>query len=386
MSELRAIVAGFDAARARGEPCALATVVSVDGSSYRRPGARMLVREDGSTVGTISAGCLERDVAEHARRAMRTRVPALVEYETASADNEVAWGLGIGCGGTVRVLVEPMDAASACLAAIRHAAGDGTEGAGVLVATVYDRGARRDVELGARLFIDAVGTTTHERMSDDAASLVAREVDAIGRTGVAADLRIDDPCGCAGLGVLVETLLPPVPLLVFGAGPDVVPLVQLARELGWRTEVVDPRAREASIQRFRTADRVTLARIDELDALVTIGPRTMAVVMSHDYALDLAALGALLASPARYIGVIGASHRTQRMLRELGAEEDGATRLHAPAGLDIGADGPVEIALALVAEMRAVLSGRGGGMLRDRRGAIHPRVDELLASADRGEG
>lgn len=386
MSELRALMDAFDAAGARGERCALATVVSVDGSSYRRPGARMLVHEDGRTVGTISAGCLERDVVEHARRAMRTGVPALVEYETASADNEVAWGLGLGCGGTVRVLVEP-DATS-CLAAIRRACDDRMDGVadgGLLMATVYERGTRRDVEPGARLLIGAAGERTHERMSDGVAAAVARDVEAFGRTGVAADVRIDDACD-DGIGVLVETLLPPVPLVVFGAGPDVVPLVRLARELGWRVEVVDLRAREASVQRFRMADRVTLARPEEFSSHVHVGSRTMAVVMSHDYALDLAALRFLLASPARYVGVMGASHRTGRMLRELGADDLELARLHAPAGLDIGADGPVEIALSIVAEMRAVLGGRGGAMLRDRRGAIHPRPDELLASADRRVG
>jgi xanthine dehydrogenase accessory factor len=322
VSELRALVEAFDAASARGERCALATVVSVDGSSYRRPGARMLVREGGETVGTVSAGCLERDVIDHAGRVMRTGVPALVEYETAAGDDELAWGLGVGCGGTVRILVEPLARDSALLAALRRA--EHADEDGVLVETAYDG------------------------------------------------------------GILVETLLPPVPLVIFGAGPDAVPLARLARELGWRVEVVDPQARPASHARFRAADRVTLARPDDFAAHVRVTPRTMAVVMSHDYALDLAALGFLLDTPARYVGVMGATHRTQRMLKSLGVVDDERlARLHAPAGLDIGADGPAEIALSIMAEMRAVLAGRQGAMLRGRRGTIHARPDDLFVSHER---
>jgi xanthine dehydrogenase accessory factor len=127
------------------------------------------------------------------------------------------------------------------------------------------------------------------------------------------------------------------------------------------------------------ADRVTLARPDDFASHVRVSSRTMAVVMSHDWTLDLAALGWLLDGPARYVGVVGAAHRTRRMLRSLGVDEDEPpARLHAPAGLDIGAEGPVEIALSIVAEMRAVVAGREGAMLRGRSGTIHARPGDLL--------
>jgi xanthine/CO dehydrogenase XdhC/CoxF family maturation factor len=180
------------------------------------------------------------------------------------------------------------------------------------------------------------------------------------------------------LKVFVETLAPPVSLIVFGAGHDALPVVELARGLGWRTEVVDPRARPVSLSRFAAADRVTLARPEEVGARVTITSRTLTLLMSHNYSHDLELLKFLLASPARYIGVMGPRKRTERMLCELAAggdayslgEADGA-RLHSPAGLDLGANAPAEIALSIVAEMRAVLAGRRGGMLRERRGSIH---------------
>ena len=316
MNEVQCIVEAFDSASARGERCALATVVSVEGSAYRGPGARMLVTESGTSTGTISAGCLESDVVEHARRVIRTGHSKLVEYNNAAASDEMVWGLGLGCNGIVRVLVEPVPPGS------------------------------RHIELLRRSREEEV-MMIHEYSS----------------------------------GTFSEMLLPPVPLVVFGAGPDALPIVQLARDLGWRTEIVDPQAREASRSRFAIADKITLARPADIHSYVAVTERTMALLMSHNYEHDRAFLRFLLASPARYIGVMGPRARTQRMLTDLSALDTDLIRLHSPVGLDIGANGPTEIALSIVAEMRAVLDGRQGGMLRDRGGAIHDRDDERACVA-----
>jgi xanthine/CO dehydrogenase XdhC/CoxF family maturation factor len=173
-------------------------------------------------------------------------------------------------------------------------------------------------------------------------------------------------------------LLPPVHLVVFGAGHDALPVVELARGLGWQTEVVDPQARPVSHARFSMADRVTLARPEKVGAHVRITARTLTLLMSHNYSHDLELLKFLLASPARYIGVMGPRKRTERMLSELAMSDEASrleemdmARLYSPAGLDIGANAPAEIALSIVAEMRAVLDGRRGRMLRERRGSIH---------------
>ena len=312
MNEIKAIVDAFDAALCRGERCAMATIVSVEGSAYRRPGARMLVCESGSSTGTISAGCLEGDVIEHAKRVIRAEVAKLVEYDNRFASDEMAWGLGLGCNGVVRVLVEPLSATS-------------------------------------------------------------QHIDAL-RRSLTTEVTIEHGHG------FVETLLPPVALIVFGAGPDVLPVVELARRIGWQTEVVDPQAREASRSRFAIADKVTLARPEDVATQVTIDSRTMTLLMSHNYEHDRSLLRFLLASPAQYIGVMGPRHRTESMLREFPASEFDLARLHSPVGLDLGAQSPAEVALSIVAEMRAVLDGRRGGMLRDRRGPIHApegTVEEL---------
>ncbi|HZH91621.1 MAG TPA: XdhC family protein [Pyrinomonadaceae bacterium] len=383
MNEVRALVKAFDEAQDRGERCALATVVSVEGSSYRRPGARMLVCEGGTSTGTISAGCLEGDVIEHAKRVMRAGAAVLVEYDTASTSDEMAWGLGLGCNGIVRVLVEPLAPASLYVEALRRSCEAHTDVAPVSVATVYQHtppepaAATARIEIGARLFIYGDGDIGRENLSDRAAAMLESEARALSPEGGTCATRVIDADGGV-LKVFVETLLPPVPLVIFGAGQDVLPILELARGLGWQTEVVDPQARPASRARFATADKVTLARPEHTCAEVDITPRTLALLMSHNYSHDLALLRFLLSSPARYIGVMGPRKRTERMLSELAANEDaplleeaGLARLHSPAGLDIGANAPAEIALSIIAEMRAVLDGRRGGMLRERRGSIH---------------
>jgi xanthine dehydrogenase accessory factor len=385
MNEVRALVEAFDEANIRGERCALATVVSVEGSSYRRPGARMLVCEGGTSTGTISAGCLESDVIEHAKGVIGAGKTVLVEYDTASTGEEMAWGLGLGCNGVVRVLVEPLAPDSLYVEALRRSYEAQTHAAPVQVATVYQHtpsppAAR--IETGARLFIDEGGEVCREKLSGEVAALLEAEMRSLSFSGVTSGAHLFDVDG-AGVKVFIETLLPPVPLVIFGAGHDALPVVELARALGWQTEVFDPQARPASLSRFAAADHVTLARPKDAAAQVSITPRTLALLMSHNYSHDLELLKFLLASPARYVGVIGPRKRTERMLSELaGADEafqpENADRgrLYSPAGLDIGANSPAEIALSIVAEMRAVLDGRRGGILRERRGSIHSRPSD----------
>lgn len=387
MNEVRALIEAFDEACASGVRCALATLVSVEGSSYRRPGARMLVGEGGACTGSISAGCLEGDVVEHARRVIRTGAAKLVEYDTASTGEEMAWGLGLGCNGIVRVLVEPLAPGSPYVAALRCSCASVEDAASTAVATVYQHtlspAARtsEQIGLGARLFVGDDGEVVCENLGGGLARLIESDLRTSAREG-SSGVRVYEREGGA-VKVFFETLTPPVPFVVFGAGQDALPVVELARGLGWHTEVVDPQARPASRARFASAERVTLARPEEVAGHVKITPRTLALLMTHNYSHDLALLKFLLASPARYVGVMGPRKRTERMLSEM-AEGDAAirleefdrSRLYAPAGLDIGANAPAEIALSIIAEMRAVLDGRRGGILRERRGSIHGRLSD----------
>jgi xanthine/CO dehydrogenase XdhC/CoxF family maturation factor len=386
MNEVQAILEAFDEAQRNGERCALATVVSVEGSAYRHPGARMLIRESGASVGTVSAGCLESDVIAHAQHVIHTARPKLLEYDTTSTSEEIAWGLGLGCNGSVRVLVEPLDADSTYVAALRASLVGQSD---IGVATVFQRSPSPStprVEIGARLVIRGDREICSGIADSELASIMAADLRAALREqapGVRVYAANED-----SLRVFIDIVTPPVSLVVFGAGPDVVAMIETARGLGWRTEVVDPQARPASLVRFERADKVTLARPATVAEHVTITPRTLTLLMSHNYVHDQTMLKFLLASPARYIGVLGPRKRTERMLQELAARgeydvalKDGdSARLYAPVGLDIGANTPAEIALSVIAEMRAVIAARDGGQLR-RRG--HAPIHERTARNDR---
>jgi len=271
------------------------------------------------------------------------------------------------------VLVEPLRVSSPYIEALRRSLG--TPSVVTLVATVYHAAPSglalpsACIPIGSRLFFDEKGRASHDKLSNRVAAMLEAEVRSLIGAGPprTSSIEVDG----AIVDLLIEVLLPPIPLVVFGAGPDALPVVELARELGWRTEVVDPQARPASRSRFAVADRVTLARPEDVSAQVRVTPRTITLLMSHNYSHDREMLAFLLSSPARYIGVMGPRQRTERMLEELGASSVAAGRLHAPAGLDIGANGPREIAVSIIAEMRAVLDGRSGGMLRERGCSIH---------------
>ncbi len=387
MNEVRAIIEAFDEANVRGERCALATVVSVEGSSYRLPGARMLVCESGVSTGSISAGCLESDVIEHAKRVIKTNLTKLVEYDTTSTSDEIVWGLGLGCNGIVRVLVEPVTPQSSYVAALRRSIALQADVAPIVVATVFHHSSSSSaptssqIEIGSRLIIDENGEASGDLSCSEPGLAIASDM----RAAVSEDasrVHVYERDG-GTTKVFIETLTPPVQLVVFGAGHDAQPIIELARGLGWQTEVVDPQARPASRGRFAQADRVTLARPETVSEQVRVTPRTLALLMSHNYAHDQALLKFLLASPARYIGVMGPRKRTEQMLNELAEidssyrlKESDSSRLYAPAGLDLGANTPAEIALSIVAEMRAVLADRRGGMLRARNGSIHSRIND----------
>jgi xanthine dehydrogenase accessory factor len=380
MSDLKAIVKAARAARGRNEDCSLllATVVNVAGSSYRRIGARMLVADDRWVSGSVSGGCLEGDVVRKAWWCTRDGAPALLSYD--STDDDVGWGIGLGCNGQVELLVErchrndpddPLAFLDACLTAEKPGA----------LATVF-RSSDPRIAVGARLRLKPDGELRSP--FEDAALTAslgarAREAMATGRSQVHAE---------AGIEILVEAIVPPPHLYVFGAGPDAVPLALLAGSLGWIVSLCDASGRAGTRRRFAGVDEIRLgSSVADLAAEIGHDSRAgFAIVMSHSYETDRDTLSGLLRSHARYIGVLGPARRTQRMLAELGARPD--RRVHAPIGLALGAETPAEIALAISSEIQAVLTGAPGGHLRDRAGSIHERRPESqpLASAAPSRG
>jgi xanthine/CO dehydrogenase XdhC/CoxF family maturation factor len=352
MSESRAIL---DAVLSSAEPAVLATVVRVSGSAYRRPGARLLLCRDGRRVGGVSGGCLEGDIARKAW--WRTGSgPAVVRYDSTGDGDEAEAAFGLGCNGVVDVLLERLDPAEppAGLAAARRWLGERKPG---VVARVLGGAA-----VGGTLTLgpDGVGHDLPGELAE-AVRVEAESCLAGGSSRVV---------GAAGTEVFVEVVRPAQSLLVCGGGFDVPPLVRQAKAVGWHVTVFDPRA--AAARQFADADAVA-ASVAELP----LEPGGAAALVTHNFEDDKTLLPVLLRSPLAYVGVLGPKRRTDRLLAALAdfaPTDTELVKLHAPVGLDVGAETPAEIALAIVAEVRAVVAGRSGGMLRDRPGPIHDRT------------
>ncbi len=354
-------LARIDACAAAGEPVALATIVAVRGSNYRRPGARMIIPAHHEASGVLSGGCLEADVATAAREAIVTGRCAVVEFDMSVGGEEI-WGYGTGCQGVVEVFME----ADARLAGEAFRTGvEGREASVRLVAVEAFAGVAAGAQAELRgdsltgALVDAMG-------GHDAALLaVARRARSSG-----APVLVSLGPGDGAARIYAERLEPPPRLLVIGAGRDAIPLVRLAASMGWRVIVADMRRAFLSANRFPEAS--AFVDVDARAIATAFAPdgRTSIVLMTHNYLRDGEYLAALLDAPWAYFGALGPRKRTEQLLRELG-RDDALPRIHAPAGLDLGADGPEEVAWAIVSEMLAVQRGRAGGPLRDREAPIH---------------
>jgi xanthine/CO dehydrogenase XdhC/CoxF family maturation factor len=369
VSEIGDVLHAIESLSAKGERMALATIVAVRGSTYRRPGARLLVPEGGAPIGNISGGCLEGDVADMARIVMEEGRARLAGWDLTADDDEV-WGLGLGCNGAIEVFIEPADRAAEVAGALRMAL---EEERPICVVTVLES-AREDVVPGARIVVKPDGTTE--------GSLGDGDTD---QTAIAAALEQLDAQTSeirtlpAEIRAFVEVLEPPLRLLICGAGHDAVPLVKAAAVLGWRCIVVDDRPGFLTPERYpEAAGFVAVEEPEQAAKAAGADERTHVVVMTHNFLRDKAYLRSFLASPVAYIGMLGPAARTQRLLMDLAAEgveitEDDRARIHGPAGLDLGSEGPEEIAGSILSEIVAVRRGRHGGFLKERPGPIHDR-------------
>lgn len=391
MKELIDILDAVETFAARGERMALATIVAVRGSTYRRDGARLLLTAGQQMVGNISGGCLESDVMVVADEVMASGASRLVTYDL-TADDDAVWGLGLGCNGAVDLFVEPLDPASRQLRLLREAITEEQplalvkllEGpaAGQWIAVRPEgltEGTLGDSGLDARAARAATAA-----LAEGAARVVGlragrSEGQARGRSEEQAageGPAVRRSTGQAEVRAFVEVLRPPIRLIVCGAGHDAIPVVAMAAQLGWRVTVVDQRERFLTPERFPGARQFIKAEPAEAASQVPLDDRTYVVVMTHNYLHDRDLLRGFLLTPARYLGMLGPRLRTEKILEELGRDgvrvgsEDRA-RIFGPVGLDIGAEGPEAIALALLGEIQAVEAGRAAGFLRDRPGPIH---------------
>jgi len=353
--ETREVLDRLAELRRIGQRAALAMVVRVRGSAYRHEGAKLLVAEDGTTTGNVSGGCLEQDVREVALHVIRTGRPELRNY-CSSADEIAAWDLGVGCEGQVDVFVEPAleprpreralldERRPFAVCSVMPATGE--TGKGRLIVTP-------DAVAG-----DLGSLDLNRAMTAWARALLGTEQSGLHEI--------------ASHSIFCDVFLPPPQLALCGAGDDARPLARLAAEVGFRVIVVDRRPGFLTAERFPTAaglvesDGAGLARRAPLDA------GTYAVVMTHNFADDQAYLRALVGMPVAYIGMLGPRQRTERLVRNLSAAAPlDEARIYGPVGLDIGTDGAEQVALAVIAEILAVRSGRRADSLRERQASIH---------------
>jgi xanthine/CO dehydrogenase XdhC/CoxF family maturation factor len=366
MKELQEILKKISALKP-DEKAVLATVVDVRGSSYRRAGARMLIGANGETIGTISGGCLESDVLERAKKVLRTGAAAVFTYDTSQAEDSV-FSLNMGCRGVIRILLEPardnaiFEFLQNCVKQRKACA----------VATLIAKSESFALPLGAKFLARA-----EIDLSDEANPIIRNVLsDAAGALANNHKFSKIYEADSETAEFFIESISPPVNLLLFGAGYDALPLVAFAVDLGWRVTLVDHRAAWANAERFPRADRIIVSRAENLDENLFRDEASVAVLMTHNYEADRELLYRLLNSSCRYIGALGPKKRTENLIAELRQtgkffDESKLERLYAPVGLDIGAETPEEIALAIIAEIQSVLSNRDAGFLRERDGGIH---------------
>ncbi|MEQ8364690.1 MAG: XdhC family protein [Cyclobacteriaceae bacterium] len=368
MKDFKTIVEEYQKLDLKEKRAALATVVRVRGSSYRSPGARMLITEDGKWVGSISGGCLEGDALRKARKVMTDKVAMTVTYDTTEESNQNL-GIGLGCNGVIDVLIEPIDPTSSANPVSIFAEFIKTDKP-LAVATIFS-----EKDTAEKLIINEEGTVTNKFTNPDLRALVEDDLKNVFSSHRSEAKRYTL---ANEFDVFLELVQPTISVILFGGGFDARPVSQLAKSLGWEVNVTDECVAHIAPIFFPTADKLAMCDRKFIDRDFKITPYTACVLMSHNYEYDRDVLKTLLQSETPYIGILGPRKRFDKMSEEFLAEgiqidNEMLSRIHSPIGLDIGAEAPDEIAVAIIAEIQSKFSHRSGGFLKYRNGPIHQR-------------
>lgn len=360
------VMARIEDALTTDTPGVVATIVAVDGNSYRRPGAKMLVTDE-SGAGSITAGCIEDEVLQLAEEVRASGAPRLERFDLTDDDE---WGLGLGCNGVIDLLLEPLDDR---LGRLVDGYLDGTTG----LSLTLIGGPPRDGQVRDRRYIPDGGV---DALADRPEWLdeQTRERAADSVTSERSEL-LSLPADSGDLRLFVDPIRPPPNLYVFGSGNDVHPVSEFAKRAGFRVTVATFRGGNANAEEFPYADRVVSAAAPRLTETLTFDRETYAVVMSHNLVDDRLAVDCLLDTPMPYIGIMGPSERfaeiRDALERERGPLSDAELdRLYAPIGLSLGGGEPSQIAMSIVSEVLAVHNNCKLAHLRDRDAPIHPRT------------
>jgi xanthine dehydrogenase accessory factor len=348
---LKEVLADIERWRARGEKFALATVIATRRSAPRPVGAKLAISESGEMAGSVSGGCVESDVYDHACEVLEGSKPQLLSY---GISDDLAFSVGLPCGGEIDVFVDrtPEPLVARLLPIIE------SEERAVLFTVIEGD------PLGADLLVTEAGETFGQGPGE-----LAERVDGLLRKGRNTLFELDD-----GRKVFAEIYGPAPRLLVIGAVDTAEALCAAAKQLGWRTIVADARAKFATRERIPSADELLVAWPQDAIGQVQPDYQTAVVVLTHDDKFDVPAIQGALATEAFYIGALGSRRNQERRrerLLEAGVEEQALERVSGPTGLDIGADSPAETALSVLGEILATRAGRDGGFLRNSKTRIH---------------
>lgn len=373
MREIEAVISSYEEAKRKGQKSVLATVVHVEGSSYRAAGARMLVDEYGFMTGAISGGCLEGDALRKALLALDQKKNKLVTYDTSDEDDAVI-GAQLGCNGIIRVLFEPIDPGQERNPIELLKIAENYDQPVALV-SIFNLD-KTKYQPGTTLLIDDQGKRTgriddpalSEKILEVAKNALEKQINHFGEYHSSTDIQ----------HAFMEVISPPNTLVLVGAGNDSQVLSRMAELLGWNIIVADGRPTHANKQRFNSC-RVVVTNPEEILDNIKINGTTAFVLMTHNYNYDLAVLKLLLnEEQIPYIGILGPNKKHQRMLGDLAADgiqltDEQSAKIYAPVGLQLGAETPAEIGLSILSEIQAVLTGSNVRHLRELEGSIHKK-------------
>jgi xanthine/CO dehydrogenase XdhC/CoxF family maturation factor len=363
MKELNDIILAYDKAVLQNKQTALATVVKVEGSSYRRPGARMLVTEDGKITGAISGGCLEGDALRKAQFAMFQKRNKIEIYDTTDEDDSTL-GVQLGCNGIVYILFEPInkDETNNPINLLKKVAKQRKD---AVLVTLFSK--QKDaVQKGTCCFINEA----ESYFADDVRNFKS-ESEAVLQQKISV-VKEDEASS-----ILYQFIPPSIQLIIIGAGNDAQPLADMASLMGWNVIIVDGRPAHATQQRFPNA-KILLTKPGNILSAIDADEHTAVVLMTHNYNYDLLALEKLINTNCRYIGALGPKKKLNKMLNDLRdkgimIDNEKMQNIYGPVGLDIGAETSEEIALSITAEIKAVFSETQASSLKEKVTEIHER-------------
>jgi len=372
MKEIKAIIKAYDEIDRAKVRAALATVVRVEGSSYRRAGARMLIMDDGNWIGGISGGCLEGDALIKARSSILRSEATCVTYDT-TEDDPYQIGVGLGCNGIIDVLITPLDTndANNPVEILRKSV-QGNRKTNILLTVTAASGNWKEMKPGKSIFYnseESLDLIEDEMLKEQLAEKIQETFKNQKSTNEHFELRDKKE-----ISIFVEILFPELHLVLMGHQYDIYPLTRIAKEIGWQVTIV---SNPLKINPAVSAISDKILKHDQFNT-IDFDDHTAVILMAHDYKTDKLNLKKTLATNCVYIGMLGPKNRAEKIFSEISQEgvsvtEEELQNIYAPAGLDIGALTPEEIALSLVSEIRAVFSKRQGGSLRLRKSTIHER-------------